>query len=67
MVILGSGVLASDLLQRGLIDEYRVILNPVFVGGGTPLFKGIDHGLKLKLRETRLLRSGVVILYYQKE
>ncbi len=67
MVILGSGMLAADLLQRGLIDEYRVILNPVFLGGGTPLFKGIDHGLKLKLRETRLLRSGVVILYYQRE
>jgi dihydrofolate reductase len=67
MVILGSGMLASDLLARGLIDEYRIILNPVFVGAGTPLFKGIDHGLTLKLRETRVLHSGVVILYYQKE
>jgi dihydrofolate reductase len=67
MVILGSGMLASDLLQREMIDEYRVILNPVFIGSGTPLFRGINHAIKLKLRQTKLLRSGVVILYYQKE
>lgn len=64
MVILGSATLASDLLQRGLIDEYRVILNPVLLGAGNPLFKGIERGLKLALRETKQLRSGVVILYY---
>jgi dihydrofolate reductase len=67
MVILGSAMLASDLLQRGMIDEYRVILNPVFIGAGTPLFKGIERGVKLNLREVKLLRSGVVILYYCKE
>jgi dihydrofolate reductase len=67
MVILGSAMLASDLLQRGMIDEYRVILNPIFIGAGTPLFKGIERGVKLNLRETKLLRSGVVILYYCKE
>lgn len=67
MVILGSAMLASHLLQRGLIDEYRIILNPVFIGAGTPLFKGIEHGIRLKLRETKQLHSGVVILYYCKE
>ena len=66
MVILGSATLASSLLQRGLIDEYRVILNPVLLGNGNPMFKGITQRLTLKLGSTRLLRSGVVILYYQK-
>jgi dihydrofolate reductase len=41
MVILGSASLASFLLQRGLIDEYRVILNPVFLGSGSPLFQDV--------------------------
>jgi dihydrofolate reductase len=44
-VILGGGMLAADLLQRGMIDEYRVILNLVFIGSGTPLFRGITMGL----------------------
>ena len=66
MVILGSATLASSLLQQGLIDEYRVILNPVLIGAGNPLFKGIKQTLRLKLQQTKLFASGVVVLFYQK-
>jgi dihydrofolate reductase len=66
IVILGSATLASFLLQQGLIDEYRVILNPVLIGAGNPLFKGIKQTLRLKLQQTKLFASGVVVLYYQK-
>lgn len=66
IVILGSATLASFLLQRGLIDEYRVILNPVLIGAGNPLFKGIKQTLRLKLQQTKLFATGVVVLYYQK-
>ncbi len=65
MVILGSATLESSLLQQGLIDEYRVILNPVLIGAGNPLFKGIKQALRLKLQQTKLFASGVVVLYYQ--
>lgn len=65
MVILGSAALASSLLQAGLIDEYRVILNPVLLGRGNLLFKGVTKNLKLKLRESKRLNSGVAVLYYQ--
>ncbi len=66
IVILGSATLASDLLQRGLIDEYRVILAPLLLGRGNPLFRDIRHKLALRLGRTKLLRSGVIVLYYQK-
>jgi dihydrofolate reductase len=66
MVILGSAMLANSLLQAGLIDEYRVVLNPVLIGAGNPLFKGIRERLRLKLQNTKLLKSGVVVLYCQK-
>jgi dihydrofolate reductase len=65
IVILGSASLASFLLQLGLIDEYRVILNPVFLGSGKPLFQDVKERLRLKLSRTRLFGSGVVVLYYQ--
>jgi len=66
MMILGSAVLASALLQKGLIDEYRVILTPILIGSGYPLFKGIKNKVRLKLERTKLLSSGVAVLYYQK-
>ena len=65
MVIFGSGNLVSFLMQQGLIDEYRVILNPVILGNGNPLFKGLHDKLNLKLLKTKTLGSGVVILYYE--
>jgi dihydrofolate reductase len=65
IVILGSATLASFLLQRVLIDEYRVILNPVLIGAGNPLFQGIKQTLRLRLQQTKLLASGVAVLYYQ--
>ncbi len=66
MVVLGSAMLASSLLQAGLIDEYRVILNPVLIGNGKPLFPGIRERLKLKLLGTRSFSSGVVLLSYRR-
>jgi dihydrofolate reductase len=65
MVIFGSGSIVSTLLQLGLIDEYRIIVNPVVLGNGKPLFKDINDKQNLKLLKTKVLGSGVVILYYQ--
>jgi dihydrofolate reductase len=66
MVIFGSATLASFLLQENLIDEYRVILQPVLLGEGTPLFKDIRETINLKLNSARKFGSGVVLLSYQK-
>jgi dihydrofolate reductase len=66
LVILGSAMLASHFLQYGLVDEYRVILNPVLLGGGKPLFPDIKKKISLKLTRTKPLASGVIILYYAK-
>lgn len=64
VVLLGSSILASSLLQEGLIDEYRVILVPLLLGCGSPLFKDIAKKIEFKLEKTRLLKSGVVVRYY---
>ena len=65
MVIFGSGSIVSTFTQLGLIDEYRIIVNPVVLGKGNPLFKGIKDKLNLKLLETKTFSCGNVILYYQ--
>jgi dihydrofolate reductase len=64
-LLFGSADLASTLTNLGLIDEYRVMVNPVVLGGGRPLFKGIKDRLYLKLVSTKVFRSGNVLLCYQ--
>jgi dihydrofolate reductase len=65
MAILGSGSIVSGLAPLGLIDEYRIMVNPVVLGSGTSLFKGIKDRLDMKLLRTRTFRSGNVLLYYE--
>jgi dihydrofolate reductase len=65
MLIFGSGSIVSTFMQLGLIDQYRIIVNPVVLGNGNPLFKGINDKQNLKLLNTRVLGSGIVILYYE--
>ena len=65
MVIFGSGSIVSTFMQHGLIDEYRIIVNPVVLGNGKPLFKGINDKQNLKLLKTRVFDSGIVILFYE--
>jgi len=67
IAIFGSSALAVTLAERGLIDEYRIIVNPVFLGGGTSLLKGITEKLNLKLLNARIFKSGNVLLYYAPE
>ena len=65
MVIFGSGSIVSTFMQLGLIDEYRIILNPIVLGNGNPLFKGKNGKQNLKLLKTKVLGSGIVILFYE--
>jgi dihydrofolate reductase len=64
MFIFGSASLTGSLTKHGLIDEYRIGLNPLVLGGGTPMFKPSDERMRLKLVEPRPMRSGVVLLRY---
>jgi len=67
LAIFGSANLAVTLLQMGLIDELRIMVNPVVLGAGKSLFTGLHDKVKLKLIKTRTFRSGNVLLYYQPE
>jgi dihydrofolate reductase len=65
MVIFGSASIVSTFTQLGLIDEYRLIVNPVVLGSGKPLFKDIKERINLKLLKTKTFNCENVILYYQ--
>lgn len=67
LAMFGSSRLASSLIAAELIDEFRIIVNPVILGRGRPLFSDIRNRLSLRLCRIRPLRSGSVLLYYQPE
>jgi dihydrofolate reductase len=62
--VFGSADLLSSLLKAGLVDEYRICLAPVVLGGGTPLFKPQDRQVKMRLESARTLKTGGAILTY---
>jgi dihydrofolate reductase len=61
----GGAGLASTCAQLGLIDEYRLFLNPVIAGGGTPFFPPLERRADLELVETRTFGSRVVYARYR--
>ncbi len=64
LAIFGSADLLSTLMQMDLVDEHRVIVNPVILGKGTPLFKNMEDQVKLKFLKSRQFKSGNTLLYY---
>jgi dihydrofolate reductase len=61
----GGAELASTFMRLGLIDEYRLYIHPVILGGGKPMFPQLLDRIDLQLVETRTFGSGVVLLRYQ--
>ncbi len=67
IAIFGSNDLATNFLRMGLIDELRIMVNPVVLGNGNPLFGAMTDHVKLKLLRTKTFRSGNVLHYYRPE
>ncbi|MGE5123931.1 MAG: dihydrofolate reductase family protein [Acidobacteriaceae bacterium] len=64
LLLFGSADLAATFTRHGLIDEYRIMVIPVILGAGGPLFNKIEGLLKLQLLETKTFRNGNVLLNY---
>jgi dihydrofolate reductase len=65
LFVFGSSNLSVTLIQYGLIDEFRILLNPVVLGRGTTLFTGIQKSLKLRLLRTQTFGNGNILLVYR--
>jgi dihydrofolate reductase len=65
VAIFGSSDLAVTFIEHGLIDEFRIMVNPIVLGNGKPLFEGIKRQLEMKLINTRIFKSGNVLLCYE--
>jgi dihydrofolate reductase len=64
-IAIGGATLAAEAAARGLIDEYRTMVYPVLVGGGTPFFPRREQRVDLELLETRAFDAGIVYLRHR--
>jgi dihydrofolate reductase len=65
MIIYGSLSLVRALMQYGLIDEYQLLVHPVVLGRGKPLWSNVKEKMTLKCVQTQTFPSGVILLSYQ--
>jgi dihydrofolate reductase len=68
-VLLGGVSVPSQLMELGLVDEYRFVVGPIVAGEGRRLLEGVSlpQRLQLKLVESKFFESGCVALHYSKQ
>lgn len=63
LTVLGSGVLSRELMRRGLVDEWLLMIHPRVLGTGQRLFDGVD--VRMRLVDSAVTTTGVVIATYR--
>ena len=66
ITILGSGSIITQLADHNLIDEYSLMIDPIFIGNGTSFVQNLQQNVKLKFKDSRSFKSGTVVLNYLK-
>lgn len=59
-----GATLAAPIVQAGLVDEFRMVISPIVIGGGTPFFPTLPTWISLRLLENRTFPGGTVLLRY---
>lgn len=66
IIVYGGVGFVSSLVQSGLIDEYYLFINPVVLGDGRTIFRGVEKKVDVKLAESRKFSCGIVINKYSR-
>ena len=65
LTILGSGSIVTQLAEQGLIDHFQFMVDPIVIGSGKAIFSGINTNLNLTLTDSKVFKSGVIVLTYK--
>ena len=65
LLVYGGSSFVASLIERNLIDEYHLLLNPVFLGNGLTISSGLADSLRLTLVTSRAFSCGTILLCYQ--
>lgn len=67
IIVYGGYSFVSSLIQQRLIDEFYLLVNPVAVGSGEPIFNTLKSNLPLTLQKCKPFACGTVLLYYTRQ
>jgi dihydrofolate reductase len=65
ILVYGGSTFVSSLIRAGLIDEFHLLVNPVALGKGLPVFNTIDSKQNLELVKSKSYKCGIVLLHYK--
>src|SRR3954469_25814234 len=65
ILVMGGGEIGTALIAAGLVDEIRLSVHPVLLGGGTPAFGAFGRRVELELIEARAIARECVLLRYK--
>lgn len=64
IIAYGGSAFVSSLVKEGLVDEFHLFINPVAIGNGMTIFKGLDSKQDLSLVKSIAFDCGIVVLHY---
>jgi dihydrofolate reductase len=65
LALFGSPTLTASLIEQGLVDELRVMVQPILLGAGKSLFAALSRRVQVELQRTTVFHSGNVLLTYR--
>lgn len=65
IILLGSGNVLKQLANANLVDEYQIMIDPIFIESGEPILDSLKENIRLELTKSKVFKSGVILLYYK--
>ncbi len=65
ITLLGSGTILKQLSNENLVDEYRIMVDPIFIENGEPILDNLNNSINLELTKSKVFNSGTILLYYK--
>lgn len=65
IIVYGGSTFVASLIKAGLIDEFHLLVNPVALGHGLPIFNTIDNKQNIELVNAKSYKCGMVLLHYK--
>ncbi len=67
IIVYGGDSFVSSLIRHGVIDEFYLLVNPVAIGSGQPIFNPLKNNSQLTLVKSKPFACGAVLLWYSKQ
>jgi dihydrofolate reductase len=65
IIAYGGSTFVASLIKAGLVDEFYLLVNPVALGQGLPVFNTLDHKQNMQLVKSKSYSCGIVLLHYE--